>query len=355
MTHRSPIVGPCAWLGKDIAHSSRWMHELSEQAVQEIDNALVACRSKGIPWHQTTRDAFPLDALADDIADIRAELEDGSGMVKLRGLPVERYSPDELRQIWFGLGSHLGTPVFQNRQGELMREIRDEGGAVGERYGQFQDAAQGGRVVLSSYARTLSNGPLRYHTDRCDVVGLLCVQQARAGGVSKLCSSAAVHNVMLERRPDLVEELYRPIYRSRFGEEATSPEVVYPLPIFGVVDGKFTSHYSLTFIEVAQKVAGVPPLTPAQREAIDMLMTLAEELAFEMRFEPGDIQLLNNHVVYHGRTAFEDEAASRQARLLYRLWLAMPNSRRLPDDHAVLWRQVAPGATRGGIGQFVMN
>ena len=333
-----------------MAHSTRWIRTLDAAAVDELDAALRTARAHGHAWHETTRERFPLPTLGPRLAEVARELEDGTGLVTLRGLPVERYAPDELRQLWFGLGSHLGRPVYQNRRGELMREIRDEGQAVGERYGQIP-AAGGAAPVLSSYARTLSNGRLRYHTDRCDVVGLLCVRQSRAGGISKLCSSVAVHNEMLRRRPDLAAALYRPVYRTRFGEEADRPEVAYPLPVFGVRDGKFTSHYSLTFIEIAQQTPGIPRLDPAQEEAIPLLMELAEELSFEMRFEPGDMQLVNNHVIYHARTAFEDDAATGQVRLLYRLWLSMPNSRALPLDHAVLWRHVEAGALRGGIGQ----
>jgi hypothetical protein len=269
-------------------------------------------------------------------------------MVKLRGLPVERYSEDELRTIWLGLGANLGRPVFQNSRGELMRAIRDEGGDLGQRYGKVET---GGGTFLSSYARTLSNGPLRFHTDRCDVVGLLCVRQSQSGGVSTLASSPAVHNAMLARRPDLAALLYRDVWRSRLGEEVGGEKAAYPLPIWGARDGRFTSHYSLTYIEAAELMAGVPKLEPAQREAIDLLMALAKELCFEMRFAPGDIQLLNNHVIYHGRTAFVDEAQSRQDRLLLRLWLAMPNSRALPEGHEVLWRDIRAGAVRGGIGQ----
>jgi hypothetical protein len=351
MAAPAPIRGACAWHGEEMSRSTRWVRTLDAAAIGEIDAALDAVRSAGVPWHAITQTGFPLPGLASMFAEVAGELEDGGGLVVLRGLPVERYSADDLRRIWFGLGSHLGRPVFQNRHGELMREIRDEGRAVGDRYGQIPSAAGGGGAVLSSYARTLSNGPLRYHTDRCDVVGLLCARQARAGGVSKVASSVAVHNEMIRRRPDLAALLYQDIHRSRFGEEASQPDTVYPLPVFGVRDGKFTSHYSLTFIEVAQMVPGVPPLTAAQREALDLLMSLADELAFAMRFEPGDMQLVNNHVIYHARTAFEDDPGSGLVRLLYRLWLSMPNSRPLPSGHEVLWGSIAPGALRGGIGQ----
>ncbi len=66
---------------------------------------------------------------------------------------------------------------------------------------------------------------------------------------------------------------------------------------------------------------------------------------------PGDIQLLNNHVIFHGRTAYEDDSASHQERLLFRLWLSMPNSRRLPHGFENLWGSVEPGALRGGVMQ----
>ncbi len=130
-----------------------------------------------------------------------------------------------------------------------------------------------------------------------------------------------------------------------------SAQFQYALPIFGLREGHFTSHFSLTYIEAAQTVDGVPKLTDAQQEAIDQLLAIAQELAFEMVLEPGDIQFLNSHVTYHGRTPFEDDKGAGCERLLMRLWLAMPNSRPLPHDHEVLWRNVEVGAVRGGIGQ----
>jgi hypothetical protein len=197
----------------------------------------------------------------------------------------------------------------------------------------------------------LSPGELRFHTDRCDVVGLLCVRQASEGGVSKLASSATVHNEMLRRRPDLHALLCAPIPRSRFGEEAGGQYVSYDLPVFGVRDGKLTSHFSLTYIENAQLLPGVRRLTDAEHEAIRMLLELAQEHCFEMRFAPGDIQLLNNHLIYHGRTAFKDDATTGQDRMLMRLWLSVPNSRALPEDHAILWGDVSGGMPHGGIAQ----
>lgn len=349
MAPRIPLTGACVWTGAEIARSSRWLRDLPPQAPAEIDAAIAGARRRGLGWPAITRQDFPLPTLAPLLADIADELETGCGMVKLRGFPIERYDPETLRLAYAGLASHLGSPVFQNRRGELMRDIRDEGGDLGRRYGQIESGD--GAPFLSSYARTLSNGRLRFHTDRTDVVGLLCVRQARAGGISQVCSSAAVHNALLAERSDLLEVLFQNLPRSRLGEESDDPASVYALPVFGLCDGRLTSHFSLTYIEAAQRVPDVPPLTALQRAAIDRLIALAEALAFEMTLDPGDLQLLNSHATYHGRTAFEDDPASGRDRLLLRLWLAAPNSRPLPPGHEVLWGRIAAGARRGGIGQ----
>ncbi len=356
MSTHVPITGPCTWLGHEVARSTHWIRDLRPGDIAEIEGALAIVERRDLAWHEIKRPDFPLPDLAGLFADIREELECGCGMLKLRGLPVARYDEDQLRKLYYGIGSHLGTPVFQNRSGELMRLIRDEGGDVGKRYGQIDRARMAdGKPFLSSYARTLTNGALRFHTDRTDVVGLLCVRQAAKGGVSTICSSVSVMNEMLKRRPDLAELLFEPMYRSRHGEEAETAEDVYALPVFAVRDGRFTSHFSLTYIEAAQTVAGVPQLTDAQKEALDLLLALATELAFEMTLDPGDIQFLNSHVTYHGRTPFEDDKDTGLDRLLMRLWLAMPNSRALPEGHDALWRNVDAGAVRGGIAQVAIR
>ncbi|AJC15936.1 TauD/TfdA family dioxygenase [Pandoraea sputorum] len=348
MSESKSLQGAAVWRGAEMVNNDRWVKTFPAHVLDQIDAALA--QTHNVDWRDINRQNFPLPDAGAFFDDVREELENGSGMVKIRGLDVSRYDAEQLRRIWYALGAHLGTPMFQNCRGEVMREIKDEGMGVGAKlYGATVDSA--GKQFLSSGARTLSPGQLRFHTDRCDVVGLLCVRQASEGGVSKLASSATVYNEMLKRRPDLHALLCKAIPRSRFGEEAGGEHIAYDLPIFGVRDGKLTSHFSLTYIENAQMLPGVRKLSDAEHEAIQMLMALAEEECFQMRFAPGDIQLLNNHIVYHGRTAFVDDVQTGQDRMLMRLWLSMPNSRALPDDHAVLWGDVASGKPHGGIAQ----
>jgi hypothetical protein len=348
-TAAEPITGPCAWLGAELANSTSWIRRFTPAELAELDAALGTVKARGLAWRQITPEDFPMPRLGAALAAVRDELEHGRGLVLLRGLPVERYTEDELRQLYWGLGTHLGTPRYQNSHGELIGEVRDELRAYGavNQPGVVQPA---GAPVTSRY-KARSSGPLRFHTDRADVVGLLCVRRARAGGVSKIVSSVAINNAILARRPDLHALLHEDYYRTREGEERGGDRSWYALPVFGVRDGRFTSQYSRTFVEAAQRIDGIPKLTRAQDEALDLLAEVAEELCFEMELEPGDIQLLNNHVTYHARTAFEDDAAGGRDRLLFRLWLSMPDSRPLPPGFEVLWGSIEPGALRGGIAQ----
>lgn len=344
---RSPLLGPFVWTGAELASKPGWQIPFTRRMLAEIDAALAGVKRRGLGWEAMRREDFPLDETARLLTQAARELEEGRGVVKLTGLPVGSYDEPDIRRIWYGLTLHLGHPVSQSHAGILMKVIRDEGATVGLTHGQMIDPD--GSSFLSSYARAVSNGSLRFHTDRTDVVGLLCVGQASEGGISKIASTVAIHNEILRRRPDLLELLYRPYPRSKLGEEKGGDRMVYRLPIFGVRDGRFTSHYSRTYIEACQKLPEVPRLSAAQEEALDLMAEIAESICYRMVLEPGDIQLLNNHVIYHARADFKDDPARGRVRQLYRVWLAMPNSRALPEDHAVLWGDVSAGAMRGGI------
>jgi len=348
---RAPLKGACVWTGTELAEASDWRFALTPAMLGEIDAALAGLRRRRVSWEQMQRGDFPAPETERLLTQVSSALEEGRGLAKLSGLPVERYDEEDLRCIWYGIGLHLGTPVSQSHAGLRMKIIRDEGATVGQVYGQMEN--RDGSAFLSSYARAVSNSLLRFHTDRTDVVGLLCVGQAKEGGLSKVASTVAVHNEILRRRPDLLEVLYQPYPRSRLGEEKGGGDMIYMLPVFGVRDGRFTSHYSRTYIEAAQKIPDVPRLTREQEEAMDLLAEVADALCYRMRLEPGDMQLLNNHVIYHARDAFTDDADGGHVRQLYRLWLSVPNSRALPEDHAVLWGDVRAGAMRGGIGVAV--
>jgi hypothetical protein len=345
LTMAQPILGRVAWRGDELAASTDWIRILTTPELNELDAALRSVQGRGLAWRDMTRDDFPIPRLAASLAEVRRELEDGRGVVMLRRIPVERYTEDELRIIYWGLGLHTGTPRYQNPRGELIGDVRDEN----RLYGAVREAVATGEL-RSSRNKARSAGPLRFHTDRVDVVTLLCIRPAATGGLSKIASAVAVHNTILARRPDLHALLCQPYYHTRQGE-AGGEARYYAMPLFATRDGRFTSQYSRTFVEAAQRIPEVPRMTAAQDEALDLWAEVCEELCYTMDMRPGDVQLLNNHVVYHARTTYEDDPTPGRDRFLMRLWLSMPNSRALPEGYETLWGSIEAGALRGGIAQ----
>ena len=342
-----PMAGPEAWLGKDMAASTDWIRTVSGEAVAEMQAAHRGLERRALAWPDFGREDFPLPTFARELAAVLDELERGRGFALVRGIPVDGCPEAQLKSLYWGLGVHLGQARYQNAQGELIGEVRDEY----RRYGEVNELTTDTALGRSSRSKARSSGPLRFHTDRCDVVSLLCVRRARAGGLSRIVSAVSVSNAILARRPDLHAVLCHDYWRSRQGEEAGGERKIFAMPVFAVHEGKFTTQYSRTFVEAAQKLADVPRLSPAQDEALDLHAAVCEELAFTMDLQPGDLQLLNNHVIYHSRTAYEDEDGRDRDRLLLRLWLSPSNSRALPPGFEVLWGTTAPGVPRGGIAQ----
>jgi hypothetical protein len=327
-----PIDAPFAWKGADLQRRADWIRPFRPAELEELDAALQGVKRRGLDWVDVAREHFPIPRFARELEAIARELETGRGMILLRGLPLE-YSPEDLRMVYWGIGAHLGTAVCQGGSGELLGVVEDEGKPVAK----------------TRYRGSKTADSLPFHADRCDIVGLLCVRKAKSGGLSRITSAAAIHNEVLRRRPELLDVFYADWHNSRQGDEQPGESRAYPKPIFGFRDGHFTGIFSPAYIRFAQEFPEVPRLTPRQQEALELFDVLSDELALDMAFEPGDIQLLNNHLTYHSRTRYDDYAEQDRKRLLLRLWLAVPGSRPLPGGYELLFGSTEAGAVRGGV------
>jgi hypothetical protein len=71
-----------------------------------------------------------------------------------------------------------------------------------------------------------------------------------------------------------------------------------------------------------------------QREALQRVEELAEELCIQVAFRPGDMQFISNYTVLHSRTAYEDWPEPERRRYLLRLWLETGLIERMPPSWA---------------------
>ena len=305
------MIGPAAWRGPDFEHDHSWIHRLSPETIAVLDAGLAHLASLGKRFPDFSKDDFPIHALSADLARCADELENGRGFLLLRGLPVERYTEDELNAVYYGLGLHMGTPVRQNPRGELLGTVMNVGDVT--------------KKTTRVYETNLY---LPYHSDPSDVVGLLCVRKAMQGGLSSLVSVAAIHNEILARRPEFLGLFYRPMYFEHLCEPRPSLS-----PIFSHHKGKLSCRYLRQYLELGHEIME-QPLSRVEIAALDLFDEVMHDpsMRLDMMLEPGDIQFANNYAVLHSRTSFEDDPDFGQRRKMIRLWLKMANARELAPE-----------------------
>lgn len=311
-----PVVDPADWTVADLGPVESWSYRLSEADIDELAAGVAAVRREGVPITAVGRDNFPLASFAHVLADVYRELIDGRGIVMLQNFPIERFDREETAIAYLGLGGYLGCTMSQNSEGHILGHVKDLGG-------DYADPKTRGYKTSAE---------MLFHSDGCDFVGLLCLNGAKNGGESRVASSVAVYNRMLARRPDLVKVLCEDFYRSRASEVGFGEQPYYRQPIFSFTDGYFSATGAGIAIDKAQMLPGVPPFTPAQREAIEVYRETVEECAVDISFKPGDIQFLNNFVTLHTRREYQDWPEPARKRHLLRLWLSDPHGRPIPAE-----------------------
>jgi hypothetical protein len=317
-----------AWYATD---DTDWMEEISTDQIREVEDAVRELEESGVDVERITA---ALPRLVPWLQELLDEVLNGRGFVLIRGLPVERWRKRQAAIAFLIIGAHLGNLRMQNAEGHLLGHVRDMGKSSDD---------PNTRIYQTRERQT-------FHTDSCDVVGLMCLQTAKSGGLSSLVSSTTIFNEMRRRRPDLLSVLMQPIETDRRGEVPEGGKPYFNIPIFNYHDGLVSTIYQRQYIESARRFPGVAPLTSLQIEALNLFDELANDsqLNLMMELQPGDIQLVHNHTILHDRTAFEDYPDPERKRHLLRLWLAPHSARPLPEVYAERFGSTTPG-DRGGV------
>jgi hypothetical protein len=303
--------GRSVWTAKELSDRSDWVFRLPERTLQEIDDCLARVKARGLAWDAVRSDDFPLVSLNGDLDEIRKEIATGRGFIVIRGLPAQKYDLDDLKRIYWGIGAHFGRAEAQSHEGDRLGDIidlSDEQPDIFRRRGYHSPGAQ------------------LAHTDASDIVSMLSITMAKTGGASRLASAHAVHNLLLDHCPMLLEVLYEGFFLR--GTDGDAKDAGYDLvsrhrvPIYEHVDGWLNCFYVPGYIR-RPVLSGLVQLSPKEEAALQALNAFANhpEIMTNMYLEPGDMQFLNNRTVLHGRAAFEDHPEKERRRHLLRLWL----------------------------------
>ncbi len=314
------IDGPAVWHAADLRADESWIWRLNAGDMTEIDAALKSAQQNDASMPTLHREDFPLPTLGPRLATAVRDLDTGRGCLLIKGLDVGRYQENEVRDIYWGLGRYLGTPMIQNAAGALIGNIRDSGRTIGEKN-------------VRGY--TTKNRMLP-HCDPMDIVGLLCIHPAKTGGQSLIASTCAIYNEVCRTHPEYLPTLFRGYHYDLRGEGPTGdPDEVTDnrVPVFSWWKDRMSCRFHGRSIREGMKKAG-QPLQGIDADAVDYVEALAadDRFRFDMDLEPGDIQILNNYAVLHARDGFEDWPEQNKRRHLLRLWINLDPSIARPLD-----------------------
>jgi hypothetical protein len=299
-----------AWRGAELVEGAG-RFQLPDVALDEISGMAAKLAASPVPLPTLKPSDFDMPETAAFMAGVKATLTTGIGFALIDRLPLEEIGEAGARAAHWLLCSMVERPVAQNWRGDQLYDVTDMGRPPGN--GVRPDK---------------TNAEQNFHTDNSynlcppNYVALLCIRGAMAGGMSHIVSFKAAHNALRAARPDLLQRLYEPFYFDRQREHAPDDVMTTYHALFEPDGRDVLARLSKFQVINGQALAG-EALDEVGAEALDALEDAmnAPGMDVSFKFEPGQIQILNNRKIGHRRTGFQDWPERRNKRLLVRLWM----------------------------------
>ena len=327
MTTFSPVAGDAVWMSADYQDPAKYTVSFSDDELAELGAMARKAKSQGTTVENVEASFYDWPAVQAKMTSLLPVLKSGRGFFILGELPEDRFDKEDMALICWGLGGSIGACTSQSAKGDRLGHLRDMS-AVDPNVRAYQN-----------------RNKLNAHTDFTEVVGLMCLRDAKTGGETPVSSALAVHNRIGEERPDLYEILCRGFRYHRRGEQQPGePNLTdHRVPVFSRKGDTVSCRFIRPYIEGAAQELGVP-LTDAEVEALDLVQSLADsdEFRLDLRLAPGTMVLFNNYTMLHSRRPFTDHQDEDRKRHLLRMWL-------LPEDFRETVPEIEIFSTKGGI------
>lgn len=310
------ITGRLAWTREDL-RQEEWFRKFPQDCMDELRAAIAAARPHRLPVMLWTPDQFRLDACRRFMAEIKGILDNGVRFALVDRMPVEEMTVDEAKFAYWLLSSLIARPVAQKHDGfdpnAFLSDVLDTGLKPTPGSGVRPDR---------------TNVDLIYHNDNAfnhtmpSYVGLLCLQPAKSGGVSRVMSFYTAHNALLESHPEALPRLYQPFWIDRQREHDPQDERLIAAPMFGYDGARLNARLCLHQVKNGYAMKG-ESMDDRTQEAVMAVEGVFEREPLTLHFtmQRGQLQFCNNLETGHSRTEFEDFEDPAQRRHLVRIWL----------------------------------
>lgn len=299
------------WIGSKL-NPTDGLFSFDDGCLSEIENAITLIRDNPLPLLMLHPSNFNMPACTKLINEVFNCIENDLGFCLIDKLPLEHMSHQETISIYWLLSQMLGRPVAQKWcDGRMLYSVTDLGSPSG-----------------NGVRPDVTNEEQSFHTDNSyniyppDVVGLLCLQPSMSGGLSRVVNMKSVLEKMEISHKTLVQRLYRPFVFDRQKEHSDRDLETLQNPILNYNGDDFRIRVSRNLIYQGYALQG-ESIDSEGEEALAAFFGIIDdpEMYKEFKFEAGQIQFLNNRVIGHKRTSFEDWPNTEKKRHLCRVWL----------------------------------
>ncbi|PVH82365.1 taurine catabolism dioxygenase TauD [Cadophora sp. DSE1049] len=307
------------WTPAEFADKTRFVVNLTAEDKQELDEALEEFKSLCLDGNLVDRTNFLLHQLERTLEAIAEDIHNGKGFCILRGLEADRYCLEDGMIVFLGIQSYVAERrMRQDEVGNMLVHV----------------TADPSNERLSKHVRH-STGSIPFHTDPdADVLGFQTRDVAASGGKCVLASGHSIYNELVRTRPDIISTL-------------AAPDWPFALPYFHQRPILFHHNDRVIFCftrlalvgnEFYPRPTSIPSITPRQREALDIVNSIAEKNRLEITLQPGDIYFVNNLALLHRRDEFVDDEEHK--RHLVRTHLRNENlGWDIPDELKRFWEE----------------
>ena len=304
------VSGSKAWCSAELSQED-WTIRLNEEAMKEFHIMAEKISNNPLPNLLRTHEEFEIPHLKETASSIRDVLDQGCGFCVMEQRPMETIPEPILVDCYWVFSQLIARPVAQKWDGTMIYDVVDTG--LPFSYG-----------VRGSY----TNVELVFHNDNAfgismpEYVCLLCKNPAMKGGISRFCSLYSVHNRMLEKHPQQLERLYRPMLFDRQKEHAEDAPETVSAPCFNWDGNQLKARVNVSLVHKGYAIAE-REMDQELKDALECLEEVvhSEDLWVEAPLERGQIQFLNNLQLVHYRSRFMDHQDPSRKRHLYRIWL----------------------------------
>ena len=301
------------WDAQTLSANPAWRLRIKDKTIQGFQQVVSTLELDDNFFNRYAHGDIELPGLQQLADDIRQEVQHGLGVVWLQGFPTSSFTVTQMKFFYLLVGAAMGQTMAN--YGRLY-DVRDYGGSYKtQRIPVSQTRAATGFHTDSSARNTMP-----------DIVALLCVQPARAGGESLIVSGATVHEELRKMHLGALTILYRDFIRDIVtpGAGKTLDALInnrFPVFSQGLYSLGISFRYMRYWIEKGHQEAKLD-LAQADIDALNTLDHFLQlpRLAGKFKLNAGDQLWVNNHIVAHNRTAYEEDP--QQPRHFVRMWIS---------------------------------